>query len=130
MKLWRNIAIMVLLLLSGGLAYWYYDYSQTSDTEIRDLIPEKPLFVLQLKPRPADLRALRENSTFQILLAAQSDKKISDRIDGLRELISTNDMLFKLLHDHPLHVSAHVSAANSIDLLYCMEIGENEKLAA
>lgn len=120
--MWKKIVfgILIAALIAGGI-YWftYTKELRTPVSEAINAIPGDAAFIFESKQSKNSWKKLSQTSIlWRELLGTKTFSKMDFQANYIDSLISTEPSVSRLLENHSLFVSAHISGASTFDFLY------------
>ncbi|MFY9307621.1 MAG: DUF3352 domain-containing protein [Bacteroidia bacterium] len=120
--MWKKIVFgIVIAALVGAGIYWftYTKELRTPISEAINAIPGDAAFIFESKQSKSSWKKLSQTSVlWRELLGVKTFGKIDVQANYIDSLLNTDPAISKLLENHSLFISAHVSGASTFDFLY------------
>jgi hypothetical protein len=126
-KFLKWFAIVVVLLL-GGLAAWYYLWPRPERRALSTLPPDAVIIAETADPIGA-YKTIAKSKLWKHLLSNPDFRELDQDIRTFDETLQQNDLLFSLLGRRYLTLSIHKTGPKDFDFLYVVDLENASKLS-
>ncbi len=129
MKIWKSLLILIIFILTVAAGTWIY-LKNFSSRKLNNLevINNNAVFVFETTQFGSTWNTLKEHSSWKILRNFPGFQKLTSQIASLDSLSGESSSLFSKMEDRQTSISLHPTGIESFDLLFTVNLSEQEAL--
>lgn len=130
MKIWKSLLILIFSILFAASGYWIYqNYFSSRKLNNLEVVSNNAVFVFETTKFSASWGAIIQDPSWQILKTFPGFLKLASQLATLDSLADGDDKAFNRLKERHTSVSFHPTGSESFELLFTINLEENEALA-
>lgn len=130
MKIWKSLLILIFSILFAAAGYWIYQsYFSSRKLNNLEVVSNNAVFVFETSQFGASWNAITQDPSWQILKTFPGFLKLASQLATLDSLADGDDKAFNRLKERHTSISFHPTGAESFELLFTINLEEDEALA-